>query len=142
MKTKYSAWHYGALTLPVKFYTKSVDSLSNTQFGANLNLMIGRKWGNKKYSYLGEKETEYSIAKSLNLIAGIGELTLNSSNTDNSLTKEIKVASLSYGLAFGFQYKKIGLFIASGFDTPISKDGKEWAYKENLWLGFGLGLGL
>ena len=143
VRTKYSAWHYGALTLPVKFYSKNVDSLSNTQFGANLNLMIGRKWGRKKYSYLAEKaSTPYTIAKSINLITGIGELTLNSSNTDNKLTKEIKVASLSYGLAFGFQYKKIGLFIASGFDTPLSRYGKDWVYKESLWLGFGIGLGL
>jgi len=143
VRTKYSAWQYGALTLPAKFYTKSVDSLSNTQFGANLNLMIGRKWGNQKYSYLAEKSTTpYTIAKSINLIAGIGELTLSASNTEKNLTKEIKVASLSYGLAFGFQYKKIGVFIASGFDTPLSKFGKDWVYKENLWFGFGLGLGI
>jgi hypothetical protein len=142
LKTAYSAWQYGALTLPAKFYTKTIDSLSNTQFNANFNLIFGRKWGNKKYSYLVEKENAYSIAKSINLIAGIGELTLSSTNTENSLTKEIKVASLSYGLAFGFQYKKIGIFIASGLDTPLSKYGKNWVYKENIWLGFGLGLGL
>jgi hypothetical protein len=143
VKTKYSAWHYGILTLPVKVYTKSFDSISNTQFNANLNLMIGRKWGNIKYSYLAEKSTTpYSITKSINLIAGITELELTPSNTEKNLTKEIKVASLSYGLAFGFQYKKIGFFIASGFDTPLSKFGNDWVYKENLWIGLGFGLGL
>lgn len=143
VRTLYNAWHYGALTLPFKIYTKSVDSLSNTKFGANLNFMIGRKWGNKKYSSLSEESpTSFTIAKSINLIAGISELAMNPSNTERNLTREIKAASLSYGLAFGFQYKKVGIFIASGLDTPLSKYGENWVYKENLWLGFGLGLGL
>jgi len=45
LKTRYSAWQYGALTLPVKFYFESIDSVTNTQFETNLNLMIGRRWG-------------------------------------------------------------------------------------------------
>ena len=143
VRARYNAYHFGTLTLPVKFYLKKEDSISNTEFDANINFMVGKKWGSKKFRYVADELKEsYTVATSLNLITGISKLTLTPSNTEQDLTKDIDVASLSYGVAVGFQYKKVGVFAALGFDTPLSRFGKEWVYREVPWLGFGIGLGL
>lgn len=143
VKVNYRAWQYGTLTLPLKFYSKSRDSLGNFDLGANLNFMIGRNWGKKKYSYLGGKAKDsFTLTQSINLVVGINELDLTEDNTNKALSKEISTASFSYGCAYGVQYKKVGVFFALGWDTPLSKYGKKWVYKDVMWFGIGVGLGL
>jgi hypothetical protein len=147
LKVKFRAFQFGALTLPVKIYLFSkADSLvNNVQTNVNLNFMIGYKWGHKKYSQLpNEKEgTSYENAWNVNFLIGMSKIDLEKNNTTPDLTKgDISVPALSTGFAFGYQYRKIGVYLASGIDNPLSKYGKDWDFKNQLWLGFGLGLGL
>ncbi|WP_298903799.1 hypothetical protein [uncultured Psychroserpens sp.] len=146
LKVKFRSCQFGALTLPVKIYLSSkADSLvNNIQTDVNLNFMIGHKWGHKKYSQLpNEKEgTSYENAWSINFLVGMSKIDLKKNNTTPDLTEDISVPAISTGFAFGYQYRKIGVYIASGIDNPLSKYGKDWDFKNQLWLGFGLGLGL
>lgn len=146
LKVKFRSFHFGALTLPVKIYLSSkADSLvNNIQTDVNLNFMIGHKWGHKKYSQLpNEKEgTSYENSWSINFIIGMSKIDLEKNNTTPDLTEDISVPAISTGCALGYQYRKIGVYVASGIDNPLSKYGKDWDFKNQLWLGFGLGLGL
>ncbi len=147
LKVKFHSYQFGALTLPVKIYLSSkADSLvNNVQTDINLNFMIGHKWGVKKYSQLPNEEegSSYENSWSINFLIGMSKIDLKKNNTTPDLTKgDISVPAISTGFAFGYQYRKIGAYIASGIDNPLSKYGKDWDFKNQLWLGFGLGLGL
>jgi hypothetical protein len=146
LKVKFYSFQYGILTLPAKIYLKSKsDSLvSNIQTGVNLNLMLGFKWGYKKYSYLPNKKegTIYESACSINWIFGISKVDLSETNTTPAINDSYSVGIISNGIAFGYQYRSIGIFLVTGVDTPLSKFGKNWDFKHKPWLGLGLGLGL
>ena len=143
VSTKYRAWQFGALTLPIKVYAKKVPEVAKVQFDANLNLLFGRAWGVKKYGYYAEEEKEsWTLTHSFNTILGFSAVELGKANTDNKFTNEVNEAVFSYGFAYGLQYKAIGFFIAAGIDTPLSERGNSWVYEDTPWIGFGLGLGL
>lgn len=147
LKVKFRSLHFGALTLPAKIYfsTKADSLVNNIQTDVNLHLMIGHKWGSKKYSQLPQEDEgiSYENSWSINYVLGISKIDLNQSNTTPDLTKgEISIPGISTGLALGYQYQKIGVYIASGFDIPVSEYGKDWDFNGQPWLGIGLGLGL
>lgn len=143
---KFRSYHYGAMTLPIKVYTstKSDTLKNNIVFGANINAMIGLKWGKKKFYYLpNQKEGQsYETAISLNLVLGISQLSIEGKNTTPKVKESYTVPAFSYGLSAGYQLKKTSLFIALGRDVPTSTYGDNWYFKNKLWIGFGLGLSL
>lgn len=146
VKLKYSDFHFGALSLPIKvFLSSQADSLkNNTVFDANLNLMVGKKWGKEKFYHLPNAESgeKYFLGYSANVILGISKIELSDENTTPKITQKYTLPALSYGFAFGVHYKTIGIYMALGIDTPLSKYAKEWNFRNRPWLGFGLGLGL
>jgi hypothetical protein len=147
VRVGYRSWQFGTLTLPLKVYlgSKSDTLKNNVGFDANLSFMIGRKWGKEKYYYL-PNDTEgqsYTKSVSLNVVCGVSKLDIDDTNTTPKDTSyKYSIAALSYGVAFEFQYKKIGIFVATGLDTPLSKFGRDWNFRNTPWLGFGFGLGL
>ena len=146
IKIRFNSFQYGALTLPAKIYlmSKSDSLVNNIQTGVNLNFMLGFKSGYKKYyQQLGEKEaSSYEQTWSVNFIFGISKINLSKENTTPNLKNKYSVAGFSTGLAIGHQYKNIGLYLALGFDIPMSEYGDDWNFKNKPWIGIGVGLGL
>lgn len=147
VKTDYSAFHFGAMTIPAKFFIKSksqlADTVTSAQFGVNLNFMIGGQWGKRRYYHVEEqKKGDYVVSKSANLVFGISPLNLRPETTEDKVQSEITVAALSIGTSMGLHYKSIGLYVITGMDIPLSRFGKHWIFKRTPWLGFGLGLGI
>lgn len=141
----YRAWHFGALTLPLKVYLASqVQPINNVAFDVNINFMIGKKWGSNKYVYLPNtaEGTTYEKSCSFNLIAGIGKVELDSSNTTPYITGKYTLPTFTSGFSFGIHYKKVGVFIATGIDSPMGPNSSNWNFSQMPWLGFGLGLGI
>jgi hypothetical protein len=146
LKVKFRSFHYGALTIPIKIYLRSrTDSLiSNIQTSVNFSAQFGVKKSSMKFSQLpNEKEVKrYQNSYSFNFILGISKIDLNNVNTFPAIKNERSFAAISYGFSLGYQYRLLGLYFVSGIDTPVSKHGKMWNYKNQPWIGVGIGIGL
>lgn len=143
---RYSSWHVGMLTLPLKSYLKSKsDSIKNNVIlGVNLNVMFGKKWGIKRYyNSPGAREDKISTKSwSLNAILGVSNVELDVYNTTPQIgSVKTHVTNLNYGIALGYQIDKFGFFLATGIDSPLSSIGKNWNFSNQPWIGLGLGLG-
>ena len=142
----FNSWHIGVLTLPLKGYLKSrSDSIKNNVIlGANLNIMIGKKWGVVRY-YNSPGVEKYKTATrswSANAIVGVTRIELDNFNTTPAFgTIKTYVTNLSYGVALGYQLNKFGLLLAIGIDSPLSSIGKSWNFSNQPWIGLGFGLG-
>lgn len=139
----YRALQMGALTIPLKVYTAGqMTPINNVVFDANINFMIGKRFGREKFVYLpNSKEpvtSKYSF--SINYIVGVSKIDLDSAGTTSRISDKHTLAGISNGCAFGFQYKAAGLFVATGIDVPIGRDSQEWNFYMMPWIGFGLGL--
>ncbi|AQX10964.1 hypothetical protein BAX94_02935 [Elizabethkingia meningoseptica] len=142
----YSSWHFGVLTLPLKVYFKSrSDSIKNNVIlDTNINVMLGKKWGVKRYyNAPGTRDDKISTKSwSANVIMGITKVELDKFNTTPSIgSVKTNVTNFSYGLAFGYQLNKFGFFVATGIDTPLTTTGKIWNFSNRPWVGLGIGLG-
>lgn len=142
----FNSWHIGVLTLPLKGYLKTrSDSIKNNVIlGANLNIMIGKKWGIVRYynSPGVEKDKTATRSWSVNAILGVTRVELDNFNTTPAFgTIKTYVTNLSYGVALGYQLNNFGLFLGAGIDSPLSSIGKSWNFSNQPWIGLGLGLG-
>jgi hypothetical protein len=137
-----SSLQAGALTVPIKAYLGAPDSVSSVQAASSVGIYGGIKWGRTKFVKLpSEKEyTTYQSAVSLNVFAGVNALELKEENTsDKGVKFKGTVTTLSLGVATGWHYKTFTLFLASGFDIPLSKKAANWSLKGKPWIGFGAG---
>jgi hypothetical protein len=133
----YKSWHFGSLTLPLKAYLKSKEDelKNNVLFNANINLMIGRKWGRKYFYFMGSNEPgeSYQTGWSVNYVFGIAKVDLSKENTtDITDDSKFSVAALSNGISFGFQVKKVGVFAIAGLDTTIGNTAKRVHFRISL----------
>jgi len=140
-------WEVGALTVPVKIYLRSkADKLKNNfVFDESINFKLSRIKG-KEYFYKNKPEDNsksYQSYWSYSAFTGFSKTEINNSNTTNHIEDEkFNIASLNYGFGIGYSYKKVGLFILIGIDTPLSSEAKSWSFKNQPWVGFGFGLDL
>jgi hypothetical protein len=142
---RYRAFHYGALTLPVKVYLSNRKYIpDNVAFDINLAAMIGVKWGKNKYYHLPneDKGQTYKKAMSFNYFLGLAKIQVDSTNTTDKIAKSHSLAGVSTGFSLGYQYRKIGIFVALGTDLPCGVSSKRWVFYGQPWLGLGIGLGL
>jgi hypothetical protein len=144
---KMKSWQYGVLTLPFKSYLSSNRGSLNNNFviNANLNAMIGRKFGKRKYYYLPNQKDgqNYERSWSINGIVGIGAVSIDNTNsTIRNTTDKYAIGAISLGTAIGFHYGKLAFYIAGGFDFGVGNWAAQWNYDRQFWTGIGLGLGL
>lgn len=147
VQLKFSSWQIGALVMPIKVYLFSSGDSSlreNIVTNTNFNGMFGYKWGKKKATLLhSQAETKIgSYTTSINALLGISKLELTSENTSQKIKKMQTTAAVSLGMAVGYQYNIIGLYVAAGADFPFGTAGQSWDFKYMPWLGFGIGIGL
>jgi len=141
------AWHAGPLTTPFKVYLSSRDDThtSNVTADVNAGFYIGQKWGKKSFVDMpAEKEGKtHEYFTSLNAIVGFSKLTIAANDNINKNANEGSVLGFSPGIGLGFHYDSFVLFLAGGIDVPISNSiANEWRYKNQPWLGFGLGFSI
>lgn len=143
---KFYGYQFGSLTLPAKvFLASKADTLvNNIQTSVNLNAFVGIKWGKRKYYFLPNEDSGkvYERSFSANFVFGFSKIDISDKNTTPKLDETFSVAGFSPGIAFGFHYKKIGIYLVTGTDIPLSDYADEWNFKGKQWVGFGLGLGL
>jgi len=141
------AYHAGPITIPFKVYLTSRDDSHNSNASADFNagLFIGRKWGKKSFINLPAEKTgkSHETYVSTNFLAGFSVIEIDAKNSINSSTVEGKSLSFGPGFGMGFHYDSFGVFIGAGLDIPIGNStAKEWRYKNQPWIGFGIGFGL
>lgn len=143
----FRGWEIGALTIPVKVYLSSrAEKLKNNfVFDESINLKISRIWG-REYFY---KKQEDDKGKSFqnywsgSFFIGLSKTEVNNKNTTSDIGDDkFNVASLNYGLGIGYSVRSIGISALLGLDTPLSNEADDWNFKNQLWLGFGLGIDL
>lgn len=141
------AWHAGPLTMPFKVYLTPRDDThtSNVTADVNAGFYIGQKWGKKGFVDMpAEKEGKtHEFFTSLNAIVSFSKLTIAATDNIDGNTNEGSVLGFSPGIGLGFHYDSFVLFLAGGIDVPITNSvANEWRYKNQPWLGFGLGFSL
>jgi len=143
----FRGWEVGALTIPVKVYLSSrADNLKNNFiFDESINIKLSRIWGNEYfYKNEGDKDGKsFQNYFNASLFIGFSKTEISNSNTqidigDDSFT----VASLNYGFGVGYNVRGIGLSVLLGLDTPLSDQADEWNFRNQPWIGFGLGIDL
>lgn len=115
----------GIISLPFKFRPQDYTSF-DTEFNLNstLNYRITTFYTTEFYLQLG---------------AGIGSVGLDSSNTNNVLTKPQDVAVLTGLSGLMLQYKKVQAGFYIGVDYINNQREYQWQSNGNIWLGFGVG---
>lgn len=141
------SYHAGPITIPFKVYLSSRDESHNSNASADFNagLFIGRKWGMTSYGNLPAEKTAktHETYVSANFLAGFSIIEVDAKNSINGSTVEGKSLSFGPGFGMGFHYDSFGIFLGAGIDIPMSNStAKEWRYKNQPWLGFGIGFGL
>lgn len=139
---KSTALQAGVLSIPLKMYLGTPDSVSNAQAAISAGAYVGFRFGKTKYVKLpNEKEyTVYQKAWSLNLAGGLNKLDIDDKNTsDKGVKFKGSVPSLSLGIAGGYHFKTFTTFLAVGRDFLLSKRAENWLLKKKLWIGVGIG---
>ena len=137
---------FGALTIPVKVYLNSRDERlkNNFLFDESINFRVskirGKEYFYKKFNEKEGKSFQYYFTYSL--FVGFSKTEINNSNTLNEIDDDFTVASLNYGVGFGYSIRGIGLSLLLGIDTPLSEQANNWNFKNQPWLGFGFGIDL
>jgi len=139
----YAASEVGAITIPFKYWKGSTSIPNNTSADFNAGVYIGRKWGRQRFYYDKDKNHE-SAAFTLALFAGPTKIDLTKDNAKDSLLFKQNSNELAISLGAGgmFSYRNFNVGLFAGFDSPLSKEGKNWIYSDRLWIGFGIGYSL
>ncbi|HEX6983144.1 MAG TPA: hypothetical protein VF181_10320 [Balneolaceae bacterium] len=139
----YSHKQVGIMTLPVKIFlgSRASENVNNISTGVTAGLYAGYFLGWTNYVKLPAEEDYrvYNHGVSFNVFFGINKLELTDVNSLNTNSFRGSIASSSIGLSVGWHYKLFTLFLASGFDIPLSDQADDWVFKGQPWLGFGAG---
>jgi hypothetical protein len=110
----------------------NTESPRNFQFTGNLNLGLS---GGYKYSFGRDKEYSFSVVTGFT----IGSVDVDSTSTRGSAATKTSAASFSPHLGLVFDFKQAQFGIYSGFDFLGGKLNQDWNFRNQPWLGIGLG---
>lgn len=135
------SWKVSALTIPLKVYlTNSSNSLpsfsNNIQTDVNLAFTIGKSL--ERYSYKKGREPKITDTRNAFAFLGFTKLELNENNTDGRVSSN-NILGLTGGLGYQYGHGKLGISLLLGVDAPLSGVGKDWVFRYQPWLGFGVG---
>lgn len=123
-----SILNIGLLTLPFKGRPQG-DFSFDTEFNLNTTLSV-------RFHEFKKTKTYWN----LQLGAGIGTVSLNSSNSAGIGEKESQdVALLSLSTGIMLQYRKVQTGIYIGVDHINNQKKYQWESNGNIWFGFGIG---
>ena len=140
---KYSRFHAGTLSMPLKIYLNSrgENNNNNIETGANIGVYLGYLSGTKRFVKIPSEE-EYRVYEygwSINGFFGLNKLEITDKNTLDVSSFQGSLLTSSLGVNIGWHYKVFSIFGAIGFDIPLSDNGKDWYFKGKPWVGFGVG---
>jgi len=126
----------GAITVPIKirFGSKDKDGVRTRYFDfygdVNLGMAIGykfRPWKNQDMFF--------------NFLGGIGitSVAVDSLTTKGYIKTSTKAAALTPSLSFVWEIKSFQIGLFAGIDYLSRELGDKWDYKDQVWLGIGLG---
>jgi hypothetical protein len=146
LKISTAAYQIGPMILPFKVYLGSRDGVhtNNVTTAANVGMYIGTKWGSTSFNNLPAEKTATPHQKfwSVNFTAGASKIDIAAEDNINTATDKGSTLALTPGLAFGFHYDSFAIFTAFGKDLLTGKVAENWRYKNQVWLGFGIGFNI
>lgn len=137
------------LTIPFKLRPKQDGAAAQITTGINVGFGYAFKKSYKTYLPIsfsgtsepkGYKESEFEIG--FMPFMGITSIDLNSKNTNNEVSSDIKVFGLDIGGMITIGLNKLDLGVGFGIDHGLTKSAKNWIYQDQVWYGFAVGLDL
>jgi hypothetical protein len=109
--------------------------------------------------YLGRRKDIYKIEYKINslnkhqrqvnhfgfsggVFLGLGNTNMNSSTTNNMVTKEYDGLIFQKGISGIIAINKLSVGLSIGFDNLLDENNKYWIYQNKMWYGLMFGLNL
>ncbi len=73
---------------------------------------------------------------------GVASVTLNSDNTNGTLTKSSDFAAISISLGEVVEWKRLQIGVFAGWDSVQKTDKNNWQNQGKIWVGFGIGFSI
>lgn len=123
-----STWSpiYGAVVMPFK-------ARPQNGFDFTKDLSISGMGGLRYSDPLGKKSISFLLG------VGIASVTLDASNTKNTITTAEDRAAITVPIGVVLQLKKLQLGVFTGFDFLSQNSKSNWAYQNKPWLSLGIG---
>jgi hypothetical protein len=124
----------GAVTIPIKmrFGSKWSDGTQKKDFSFSGDISFGLSVG---YKYSPSKRYSHNILTGISLTS----VPVTPATTQNSITSETNVAALTWHLGYLYQIDNFQIGAFTGIDYLGGKTGRLWNYKDEMWLGIGVG---
>jgi len=130
---KRNAFALGALTLPIKI--RPGEKLSNgtyRDFSFESDISIGLSIG---YKFAPNKHDAYNILTGIDLTS----VPVTPETTNNAVTAATNLSAITWHLGFLFQIDNFQIGAFTGIDYLAGNTGRQWMYRNDMWLGVGLG---
>jgi hypothetical protein len=134
-------WGFGTIILPIKLRFGDTDNQNKNlryfDFTSEVNVGLSLAW---RMSSPRSRVIDTHLIASLNL----SSIPVDSANTRGFLKTPTKISAMSPTIGFLFNFKNSGLqLIAStGLDLMAGELGKKWIYRNQPWIGIGIGFSL
>jgi len=142
---------FQTFTIPIKMRSKKGDIPSNVSTNFNAGIAYGYQWNLKKLKPIYNKNDtgkvtmagydQKTLSFALSPFAGLTPVSLDASNTNNTITDDRTVLGVSFGGTGVFTFNRFNIGLALGFDYGLNSS-KDWIYQGELWTGIVLGLDL
>ncbi len=142
-ETKYTlpkgSFTFGATTIPIKvrFASKENNGARERYFDFNGEVNIGLTAG---YKLRPSRNPNFFI----NFLAGVGitSIPVDSSTTNGYVSSSTKASGLTPSIGVLFEIKDFQIGVYSGIDFLARELGDRWSYKNQPWLGIGIGFSI
>ena len=133
IQIKKNAFALGALTLPIKI--RPGEKLSNgnyRDFAFESDISIGLSIG---YKYTANKHDAFNVLTGIDLTS----VPVTPTSTNNAVTTATNLSALTWHLGVLFQIDNFQVGAFTGIDYLAGNTGRQWEYRNDMWLGIGIG---
>lgn len=139
---------FGALVMPIKMRFGSNKTMTTTPSGGGTPITTH----NKNFTFSGEISAglvvgvkhDFNNRSSLSLLTGISltSIPIDDESTGGFVASPTNVSAISWPIGALLQFDRVqfGLFV--GLDYLSGEVAHHWKYKDNLWLGIGIGFSI
>ncbi|MFI5158965.1 MAG: hypothetical protein ACHQF4_08865 [Sphingobacteriales bacterium] len=123
----------GVLTVPIKI--RPGEKLSNgtyRDFSFESDISIGLSFG---YKYSPNKHSSYNFLTGVDLTS----VPVTPETTNNAVSAATNLSAITWHLGVLFQVNNFQLGAFTGIDYLAGNTGRQWMYRNDMWLGIGIG---
>lgn len=134
-----SRFEFGTLILPLKIRFGGAKTEKNPKryFDFSSGLDVGLSFSGRFSSELAK------IRKNIVFNLSTSSIKVNKDNTNGKIEEETNVAALTPSVGFVFEFENSVQFIAIvGIDYLAGEVGKNWTYRDQPFLGLGMGFSI